>query len=154
MATSMNQGRRKSLMLSGPAQKRPQQSVIMTKLSTPPSGEATVEITDAFSRLEVTPKSRSRRRCLSQKKLDFSSVPEQSSKYKQSKMPNWSIEEIRCLLTFLMLHTDGTYWVGHKNSQFWDRAGNFIQTLIHSLHCRSGKLLIYAWCVCFTPLIH
>ena len=52
---------------------------------------------------------------------------------------NWTEDELRHLTSFLMLHTDGKSWVSHKDYKFWDSAGEFIQQLLHTSHCRSGK---------------
>ena len=54
-------------------------------------------------------------------------------------LPNWTDAELRCLTLFLVLHTDGKTWVAHKNFRFWDQAGVFIQQLLHTAYCRSGK---------------
>ena len=52
---------------------------------------------------------------------------------------NWTEDELRHLTSFLMLHTDGKSWVSHKDYKFWDSAGEFIQQLLLTSHCRSGK---------------
>ena len=65
------------------------------------------------------------------KTLDFSDVAVQCSTRGQPKIPNWSTKEICSLLTFIMLYTDGSSWVGHKNSQFWGGAGKFIQVRLN-----------------------
>ena len=50
----------------------------------------------------------------------------------------WSDEEYKALVVFLMLYTDGTYWVAHNDAKFWDQAGLFIQQQLKTAHCRSG----------------
>ena len=52
---------------------------------------------------------------------------------------NWTEDELRHLMSFLMLHTDGKSWVSHKDYKFWDSAGEFIQQLLLTSHCCSGK---------------
>ena len=64
-----------------------------------------------------------------------------SKGYSTKEQPlNWSDEELRLLTSFLMLYTDGKAWVAHKDSRFWDRAGQFIQQQLHTAHCRSGMM--------------
>ena len=50
----------------------------------------------------------------------------------------WSDEECKALVAFLMLYTDGTYWVAHTDAKFWNQAGLFIQLQLKTVHCRSG----------------
>jgi len=50
----------------------------------------------------------------------------------------WSDEEFKSLVAFLMLYTDGTYWVAHSDAKFWDQADLFIQQQLKTVHCRSG----------------
>lgn len=126
MATGVRKGTMStdnSPMSSQPAQKRFRPEGPRT----PPSGESTidVQVAEAFSRLEVTPKSLMRKRFRSQKRLDFSSAP---TSRMQPKMQNWSNAEIQSLLMYMMLHTGGSYWVAHKDLQFWGSAGKFIQS--------------------------
>ena len=54
--------------------------------------------------------------------------------------PKWSDEELRMLTCFIMLYTDGKAWVAHKDSQFWDQVGLFIQQQLHTSnrHSRVG----------------
>ena len=58
----------------------------------------------------------------------------------KSKPTMWSEAELKQLTLFLLLHTDGKTWISHKNYKFWDSAGEFIQQILHTSHCRSGKL--------------
>lgn len=152
---------------SGPSRKRIRHSTIGP---TTPSGENVVDVSDAFSRLEVTP----RRKTQSRKRLSFTRArntepershaaqmepeernhaaqmeaggectsAEQNSTQRQKKMPTWSIEEVQSLLMFMMFHTDGSHWVEHKDIQFWGAAGKFIHTRT-SLPCRSGTITIH-----------
>jgi len=53
-------------------------------------------------------------------------------------------EEMYALIQFLMFHTDGKTWVTHKDEKFWDDAGGFVQCYSQSVHCRSGRLQLYA----------
>jgi hypothetical protein len=57
-----------------------------------------------------------------------------------SRLPNWTKEEVKCLIDFLLLHTDGKSWVAHKDTAFWDEAGIFIQQQATMPYRRSGKL--------------
>ena len=115
-----------------------------------PVRRATVDVSDAFSRLEVTP----RRKSCHRRRLNFERAPQQDnvepgqnaepadseqqiSACERKKMPNWSIQELRGLLLFMMLHTDGSHWVGHKDPRFWSAAGEFIHQQT-SLPYRSG----------------
>ena len=60
------------------------------------------------------------------------------TKEKKSQQP-WTDEEIKSLIMFVMLHSDGSSWMTHKEFRFWNEAGSFIQMRVHSLHQRSGK---------------
>lgn len=61
------------------------------------------------------------------------------TKESTSRLPNWAEEEVKCLIGFLMLYTDGQSWVAHKDSVFWGQAGVYIQQQAKTLYCRSGK---------------
>ena len=68
---------------------------------------------------------------------------QQISACERKKMPNWSIQELRGLLLFMMLHTDGSHWVGHKDPRFWSAAGEFIRSVseqLKTLEYRYGRL--------------
>ena len=57
-----------------------------------------------------------------------------------SRLPNWVEEEVKCLIDFLLLYTDGKSWVSHKDAAFWNQAGIYIQQQAKMPYCRSGKL--------------
>lgn len=136
MASGRRKASDKSPMPSRPPDKRSRQSLTQT----PPSGEATVNIdniSDTFSRLEVTPTSRSKRIFLSQLTS-------------RTEWQYWIKAEIQSLLNYLMLYTDGSFWVGHKHSKFWGEAGKFIQSQNQTFHCRSG---INVTCINVTCII-
>lgn len=121
--------------------KRPRHSPkTSTEPSTPSAGTGIIdigEVTEAFSGMVVTPKSRRQgtRYLLLRKRLDFDQT---ESSIVHRKMPTWRMSEIKSLVEYLMLHTDGTHWVSHNDPNFWDGAGKFIQSQIQSLHCRTG----------------
>jgi len=50
----------------------------------------------------------------------------------------WTDEELQSLTSFLMLYTDGQSWVAHKDDNFWNQAGVFIQQQLKTSHCRTG----------------
>lgn len=58
---------------------------------------------------------------------------------KPLKPPEWTQEEQRQLVEFLLLYTDGKTWMQHKDMRFWGAAGKFIQQCLQTLYRRSGK---------------
>ena len=58
---------------------------------------------------------------------------------KPFKPPEWTQEEQRQLVEFLLLYTDGKTWMQHKDMRFWGAAGKFIQQCLQTLYRRSGK---------------
>ena len=54
---------------------------------------------------------------------------------KPLKPPEWTQEEQRQLVEFLLLYTDGKTWM----QRFWGAAGKFIQQCLQTLYRRSGK---------------
>ena len=97
---------------------------------TPPSTQISVqELSERFKSVHLaeTPKSsrnphKGKFRRMGGKVLF--DVEEQEPKTKQ---PCWSDREVHCLISFLMLHTDGKSWTANKNMHFWDEAGRYIQ---------------------------
>ena len=57
-----------------------------------------------------------------------------------SRLPDWVEEEVKCLIDFLLLYTDGKSWVSHKDAAIWNLAGIYIQQQAQMPYCRSGKL--------------
>ena len=53
--------------------------------------------------------------------------------------PEWTQEELKQLVEFMLLYTDGKTWAQHKDMRFWGAAGEFIQRCLQTLYCRSGK---------------
>ena len=72
-----------------------------------------------------------RPRCLSQ-----SFVPPTQGSDKQEK---WSDAELRALVEFVLFYSEGIKWPSHKREDFWNSAGEFVQTKAGSSVCRSGK---------------
>lgn len=50
----------------------------------------------------------------------------------------WSVEETKSLVLFIMLYSDGKAWMTHKDFNFWNEAGGFIQRRVHTPYKRSG----------------
>ena len=47
----------------------------------------------------------------------------------------WSLHEDNALVSFLLLYTDGSSWPSQKEDcLFWKRAGEFVQSVVHSSH--------------------
>ena len=70
---------------------------------------------------------------------------------RQSQFNKWTDEEFQALISFLMLYTDGNSWPSHKDENFWDKAGAFIQQQLQTNHCRTGRVKVYAF-VCINSL--
>jgi hypothetical protein len=63
--------------------------------------------------------------------------------------PRWSSEESKQLVEVL-LNTEGSAWVLHKDMRFWNEAGKFLQQSLGTAHCRSA-----AWDGCIVqPVVH
>ena len=56
---------------------------------------------------------------------------------------SWSQEEIKALLQFVLLHSDGLSWPTHHNMAIWNAAGSFIKMKLGTEHCRSGEEISY-----------
>ena len=108
-------------------------------------GELTVAVWDI--QLEDTPRAwrhktvRGTRRDQPQKRLLSSEKAEGEQSRRTRELPNWTDAELRCLMLFLVLHTDGKIWAAHKDFRFWDQAAIFIQQLLHTSYHRSGKII-------------
>jgi len=50
-----------------------------------------------------------------------------------------------------MLYTDGNSWPSHKDENFWDKAGAFIQQQLQTDHCRAGRIEVFSF-VCVNSL--
>ena len=57
---------------------------------------------------------------------------------KKVQAPEWTQEEHKQLVEFMLLYTDGKSWVQNKDMRFWGAAGEFIQKCLKTMHCRSG----------------
>ena len=57
---------------------------------------------------------------------------------KKVQSPEWTDEEHKQLLEFMLLYTDGKTWVMHKEMRFWEAAGKFIQQRLQTVNRRSG----------------
>lgn len=56
-------------------------------------------------------------------------------------LPSWRAVEILALITFILLHTDGSTWPGRRgDSDFWDNAAKFVQTFARVDHLRTGTV--------------
>lgn len=96
---------------------------------TPEHGRSEVD-TDCLRRMSIHQESpRSRSTVMQRRKL--------FPKDKRTQYP-WSVEEIKTLVLFLMLHSDGQSWMTHKDFYFWSEAGSFIQLQVHTSYKRSG----------------
>ena len=104
--------------------------------------ESPLGISNCVNGLTTTPKSS--RASVGIRKLQgrvlFKS-PE-SSKKTNKELPNWTTFEYQALVSFLLLHTDGSSWSARKDPKFWEKAGEFVQQQTKSIHCRSGIKLI------------
>lgn len=72
-------------------------------------------------------------------------IPESLPKRTNKEMPNWTTGEFQALVSFLLLHTDGSSWSACKDPKFWEKAGEFVQQQTKSFHCRSGIKMHYAF---------
>ncbi len=59
-------------------------------------------------------------------------------KAKKTQYP-WSTEEMKSLISFVMLYSDGQSWMTHKDCRFWGEAGSFIQSRVYTPYKRSGN---------------
>ena len=54
---------------------------------------------------------------------------------------SWTVNEERALVNFLLLYTEATSWssrAGKGTTVFWESAGAYVQSEVHSAYCRSG----------------
>lgn len=53
----------------------------------------------------------------------------------------WSTDEVRALISFLLLYSEGSLWPSHASKQdlFWKKAGQYVQNQVQSEYCRSGQ---------------
>lgn len=103
--------------------------------STPPNVDSVVQ---SLSKLSVTPKRAQTQEPKSRRRLVYT-VEDQLSPKNKLAMPAWSEEEYTHLVEYLMLYTDGKSWISeYQNFPFWNGAGKFVQSRVHSVHCRSG----------------
>ncbi len=117
-----------------------------TSVATPPDKMGTVsvqEVSGAMSGLALvdTPKSSRSHRKKRGKKFRQGMEGRVLFGYeepKTQKQPVWSDEEVLSLLGFLMIFTDGKSWVAHKDVQFWNQAGAYIQHEVKTPYIRSG----------------
>lgn len=112
--------------------------------------------TSAVSRRRTgasTPSLGAKRRQMSARKLF------QEGQRAQTPAPEWSEDEVKQLITFLLLYTDGSAWTLHKNVAFWKAAGEFLQQCLGTVHCRSGWFdkcmhLLLLYCASYEYLLH
>ena len=75
--------------------------------------------------------------------------PEASSTDDKRASHPWSIEEIRALVAFLLLYSQGHSWPSRSNKEdaFWVEAGQYVQKAVKTKYCRSGELLHANFCM-------
>ena len=64
-------------------------------------------------------------------------------------MMPWSTKEVRILISFIMLDTDGKSWVTHRDALFWTKASVCVQQQAFLPYKPSGKCTFYTVCVIF-----
>ena len=55
------------------------------------------------------------------------------------KQEKWSDAELQTLVEFVLFYSEGINWPFNKHEDFWNSAGEFVQTRTGSVVCRSGK---------------
>ena len=67
----------------------------------------------------------------------------------KQRFPPWSAQEEQALVSFVLLYTEGTRWCSRasKSDRFWENAGAYIQSQVHSKYCQTGTLSpnVYLW---------
>lgn len=116
--------------------------------STPPTSMDIGDLAISMSTLlQETPKSSrmtSRRRNAPRKDLlprfheQASQSPGVTTSGPSAPLPKWTEAELKCLTEFIMLYTEGTTWISHKNMNFWNQAAVYIQQLLQTFHRRTG----------------
>ena len=59
----------------------------------------------------------------------------------------WCDEELKALVEFILFHSSGEKWPCHKQTEFWNSAGEFVRERSRSSQCRTGMLLCIS-CIC------
>lgn len=120
-----------------------------TASRTPPSRVSDADIdamTSSLARMDM-PTPRGTGKCtyrgIARKKLAFPDEDARSTRNspttsRHQSMPQWSDDEVRFLLQYIMLHTDGTSWPTTHDPLFWESAGHVIQIQTRSRYQRSG----------------
>ena len=59
-----------------------------------------------------------------------------------SRPPPWGDDEIRALLSFILIYTEGNTWTARasRTDDFWDQAGVYVKEQVGSSYCRTGWL--------------
>ena len=78
------------------------------------------------------------RKLRSKKKLDFS----KKSTSSQVIIQEWSKEEDRALVQFVLLTGTGNAWPGTKSIQYWEKAAKFVHQQCESKPLRTSELHI------------
>ena len=122
---------------------------ITSESSTPEPGVSSVNIDHFAARLshiliDTTPKARhpKRARTRGRRRVRFGDQHTGHDSVTGSKslcLPRGSERELLKLTTFLLLYTKGDSWAAHKDMTFWEAAGTFIQSQLHTDYCRSGN---------------
>lgn len=114
---------------------------------TPPAGVSSADIdtmTSSLAKMDMTTpiaRTTGKRQQSARKKLVFVDEVEETRTTRRSSMPQWSDDEVRFLVQFVMQHTDGISWPTTHDPLYWDDAGKFLQTQSSSLYQRSGILV-------------
>lgn len=61
----------------------------------------------------------------------------------RGRFPPWSQDEVKSLVEFVLLMSDGNRWPTHQRMHILQCAGEFVQQRTKSWHLRSGKLCCY-----------
>ena len=63
--------------------------------------------------------------------------------------PPWTVDEIRALVSFMLLYTEGDTWQSRasKTDRFWEEAGSFIQRQVNSTYSRTGWYYTSVTCI-------
>ena len=114
---------------------------ITSESSTPEPGVSSVNIDHFAARLshlliDTTSKSRPPKRA---RTSDQHTGHDSVTGSKSMCLLRWSERELLKPTTFLVLYTKGDYWAAHKDMTFWEAAGTFIQSQLHTNYCRSGN---------------
>ena len=70
------------------------------------------------------------------------------------RFPPWTTQEDQALVSFMLLYTEGASWSSRrsKGDQFWDKAGQYVQTTVNSEYCRTGECTSHQLSMLFTVI--